>query len=442
MRFILIALGAVLALGGAIGLLFGLEISDIERGQTQAIVGSVLLVGGFLTIGLALILGRLEALLPHVSIASTTPNAQPVAESAEAREQTSEPDFNPPPIFPDAVSAAPDFTPAVAPDLAALHDHAETAATKDADELTSDLPFETSSADDNSEAEADPIRAGAARSNGLDAIPRPAERPRIDIKPASRFNPLSRFSTTARAGDTTSASTPASVVEPATPSLTMPPRRNIFLEPPAIPTPGNGLTPAAVATSADGIADTPRLDAEPAPEPRTDIFAFDLMFDDKPEPANAPEPPKVVAPSAPIGKPVPARSMTLPRGTWPKSPSAPATEEPIPALEPVPEPAHGAPTHVASDATSLQGHESDHAPHVPEEPAVPYAGLLANELRPESEVEVIGRHEANGATYVMYADGMIDAETSTGIWRFNSLDELKAHIEGQNAVDVQGSEQS
>lgn len=42
---------------------------------------------------------------------------------------------------------------------------------------------------------------------------------------------------------------------------------------------------------------------------------------------------------------------------------------------------------------------------------------------------VIGRYEADGTSYVMYADGSIEAQSDAGVYRFNSMTELKAFIE-------------
>jgi hypothetical protein len=43
---------------------------------------------------------------------------------------------------------------------------------------------------------------------------------------------------------------------------------------------------------------------------------------------------------------------------------------------------------------------------------------------------VIGRYESDGTSYVMYADGSIEAQSEAGIYRFRSMAELKAFIEG------------
>ncbi len=43
---------------------------------------------------------------------------------------------------------------------------------------------------------------------------------------------------------------------------------------------------------------------------------------------------------------------------------------------------------------------------------------------------VIGRYESDGTSYVMYADGSIEAQSPAGVYRFSSMAELKAFIEG------------
>ena len=43
---------------------------------------------------------------------------------------------------------------------------------------------------------------------------------------------------------------------------------------------------------------------------------------------------------------------------------------------------------------------------------------------------MIGRYDSDGTSYVMYSDGSIEAQSETGVFRFNSMAELKAFIEG------------
>jgi hypothetical protein len=56
---------------------------------------------------------------------------------------------------------------------------------------------------------------------------------------------------------------------------------------------------------------------------------------------------------------------------------------------------------------------------------------LAPNVPPDQpELEVIGRYEADGTAYVMYADGSIDALSEEGVLRFKSMAELKAFFQG------------
>lgn len=45
------------------------------------------------------------------------------------------------------------------------------------------------------------------------------------------------------------------------------------------------------------------------------------------------------------------------------------------------------------------------------------------------EAAVIGRYEAEGTCYTMFADGSIEAQSERGVFRFKSMEELKAYFE-------------
>jgi hypothetical protein len=70
-------------------------------------------------------------------------------------------------------------------------------------------------------------------------------------------------------------------------------------------------------------------------------------------------------------------------------------------------------------------------PESPEtsEEAPPLAPNSSAEQPAGPQPEVIGRYEAEGTAYVMYADGSIDAQSEQGILRFKSLAELKAFFQ-------------
>jgi hypothetical protein len=64
------------------------------------------------------------------------------------------------------------------------------------------------------------------------------------------------------------------------------------------------------------------------------------------------------------------------------------------------------------------------APELRAQAAEPIGGA------PPSEPAVIGRYTSGNTTYVMFADGSIEAETPNGVLRFASLADLKVYVEG------------
>ena len=53
--------------------------------------------------------------------------------------------------------------------------------------------------------------------------------------------------------------------------------------------------------------------------------------------------------------------------------------------------------------------------------------------------EIVGRYASGGNTYVMYADGAIEADTPQGRFSFASLDELKAFVEAGGEAGSRGA---
>jgi hypothetical protein len=76
---------------------------------------------------------------------------------------------------------------------------------------------------------------------------------------------------------------------------------------------------------------------------------------------------------------------------------------------------------------------ADESRHTPE----PEAPRQASPLPPSTSA-VIGRYEADGTSYVMYADGSIEAQSEAGIYRFNSMSELKEFIENASPFPSDG----
>lgn len=65
----------------------------------------------------------------------------------------------------------------------------------------------------------------------------------------------------------------------------------------------------------------------------------------------------------------------------------------------------------------------------PPHPAPPPQGDLPTAA--QAEPAVIGRYEAEGTSYVMFADGSIEAQSDRGVARFRSMADLKAYFETQ-----------
>jgi hypothetical protein len=60
--------------------------------------------------------------------------------------------------------------------------------------------------------------------------------------------------------------------------------------------------------------------------------------------------------------------------------------------------------------------------------AAPASGRPPEAARPARPPAVVGKYSSGGNSYVMFADGSIEAETPNGSFRFTSLDELKEFI--------------
>jgi hypothetical protein len=54
---------------------------------------------------------------------------------------------------------------------------------------------------------------------------------------------------------------------------------------------------------------------------------------------------------------------------------------------------------------------------------------LAPDTAQDPQPEIIGRYEAEGTVYLMFADGTIEAQSEQGLLRFNSMAELKAFLQ-------------
>lgn len=149
--------------------------------------------------------------------------------------------------------------------------------------------------------------------------------------------------------------------------------------------------------------------------------------------------------------PPPRTSVDLSSG-WPDLvPETPQVQD-RPHEKPFEAPVHPhADTEAESHRPEADQHSDEEEHHEPEqvwEPEIAEAAPVPSEaaepeplaaamtephpLRPT----IVGRYNAGSASYVMYSNGMIEVETATGTHQFESMQELKAFIERQDAGRV------
>ncbi|MDR7038743.1 hypothetical protein J2X36_003514 [Methylobacterium sp. BE186] len=148
---------------------------------------------------------------------------------------------------------------------------------------------------------------------------------------------------------------------------------------------------------------------------------FEPTFEPSPEPTPEPAPASLPEPDDGIG---PEDDLF-------------ASPEPHPEAAPRPEEAEPEPV-ALRPALREEPAETHHAAA-----AEPHdAEILAEDVsppEPQPGREIVGTHASGGNTYVMYADGSIEAETPRGRYTFNSLDELKAFVDTGGEGETRGA---
>ncbi len=302
MRALVFILSAALMLGGAISVIGGWDIIQIERGWTQVIAGTTAFAAGVITLALGSILRQLE-------ISAVVSLQQPAQESAQESAQM------------------PNQVPAEAPFAAAPA--AKFAEPAIVEPVKAEFPFEAPVVDE-------PV---------LEATPR-----RMPWKREKMERPI-----------------------PSAPEPIVPERP---VDRPA--------------------TKTARLKA-------TDLFRRDAtsakLEGNAGDRAQLPPFPPGYSPSADTGR-------------------LPGTSEDW--LHSVLEPAHSEPRFPDAKAPAAPPIQSPFPPSATSTPQEPEA---------EGDGAVVGRYEANGTRYALYADGSIEADTGVGVYRFSSITELKTFID-------------
>ena len=371
MAIVVQIVGAILAVGGLVGLVYGIDMLPTERGVAGTISSVTAFSAGVVTVALGLVIQRLDALAGS-GVRTAAPRVEPAAPfqpaaAAAPREEPAVPveDVAPQPEAPQRPRIEPRLTEA---------------------DLLGDLPELAP------KPVARPVVEPPAPEVKIEA-PR-AERPKFSL-PSFKLGAgavaagAAVVATKASGMLDKTADAAASVVETVTPVKTA----AVESDPPV-----EVLTP---------VDDLPALDAGYAgPAPDLSVYA------DVPMPVEEPALP-VVKPveddpfasfEQELDKLIPLKSAKKAKGK---------TDEPEPVAAPVAEP----------------------EPVIAEEPVPPQviadaADLAPPQPTPAPGAEVVGAYESGGAKYTMYSDGSVIAEAEGQQLFFKSLEELREFIDG------------
>ena len=420
-KWVALALGALLSLGGAVSIWNGVDVIQSERGWVGVIAGSVTLTGGIVTFALFLLIREVQALRASVS--------------ASARMA---------PVPPPPPRAVPVVAPVIADEAAPV-----------APVLQEPVAAVVSAPVDSAPA-APPVVETASREPPAPQAP-PHESlafeqvfPPVPVPPTPVAPPSERFRF--RSADA------AIGVAAGAAAIGMFARSR-----------AGSSTPEAPSAES-------QFPAEPAPQPQTEAQAEhvpspesvlelleEALQEPLPEAASQAVSTETAThaeaatgePKAEAGAPASEETVVSPGYAWleralgrdegRKSPaldwlrSRPPTElliDPaatalgVPAEPPVAEPeASPALAEPVEKAAAETGATVETAP-VDEAAAVQEQAEQAPE--PAAEPGVLGRYSSGGSDYTLYSDGSIDAQTEQGLFHFASMAELRAHIEAQN----------
>ena len=392
MKWVALALGALLALGGAVSIWNGVDIIQSERGWVAVIAGSVALVGGVLTFALFILIREVQALRAILLSDADLPLA-PVAESAP---EFFEAPASSPPVFHEPAASPPaPVEPPPAP-------------------LASPVPAQQVH-------EPGPVAALAHESPTFAQVFPPA--PAAPQAPArARFQPSEAAAVGGVAAGAAAIGMFARsrIAQPAvqTPAASAPEADHEVGREPVEP-------PVEAQPHPEPVQAPDRFEASPAhgaEEPSAPIEASQVPVDEgaqDEQPADADE---SQTPTVSPGYAWLERALARDEGR--KSPAlewlrshpptgslnepAPSTLEEAPAAEREP-----------SEPQEQEGAGPSHEEHPQEE----------GEAGPAQEPGVVGRYSSGDSHYTLYSDGSIDAQTDQGIFRFASMADLRAHIE-------------
>ncbi len=417
-KWVALALGALLSLGGAVSIWNGVDVIQSERGWVAVIAGSVALTGGIVTFALFLLIREVQALRASMALAPRTatippppPRAVPVAveELAPLPPILQEPAAAAAPVLastpvdsahpaPPVIEPAPQAAPApAAPPLESLA----------FEQVFPPVPVAPT-----------PVAPAAERFRF-----RPAD---AAIGMAAGAAAIGMFARS-RAG---SSSQDAPPPQPPVPTEPEP-------HPQAEPQPEQGPSAESVLERLEEALQEPQEDAareqasgEAPVEPHSDEAKFD-------EPKAEEDGGEAAKEDSTLSPGYAWLERALARDEGRKSPaldwlrSRAPTESLIDPAAPTQEEQAEAPVS-RSEAPSAEAaaSEPDLSASADESDTTPEEAAPAPE--PVAEPGVLGRYSSGGSDYTLYSDGSIDAQTEQGLFHFASMAELRAHIEAQN----------
>jgi hypothetical protein len=378
MSYLVLALGALLSLCGAFAISAGYGIIQVERGWAGVIAGATALSGGIVTIALGFILHSLSGLRALLKTGKgLTPLPRELGED-EASELGPEPGL------------------AFSPEASMV-------------------------------SEAEPPPAAMPLAASLRTWPQRPTRP--NLTPARNF--LKSRGTGLPAARGTPESDFALPKLPLT-SRAAPRVSEAAMEPPSEP--GFAMPGEVAAAKSEDDAKTRPASAsamEAPAEPAWNADGEPGLFDDD----KAKEPPLEARLQETHFDPGEPETEFGPRVTWPAESasidaifSAEHLTEPYSALDAWNEGAKPSPEAIEPESLDPAPPSVSEAPPAadprePSPPAVPAAS--------EAGLAIVGRYESEGTSYVMYADGSIEARSERGVFHFQSMAELKAFMQAQ-----------
>ena len=415
-KWVALALGALLSLGGAVSIWNGVDVIQSERGWVAVIAGSVALTGGIMTFALFLLIREVQtlrasmALAPRIAaIPPPPPRAVPVPAEEPAPVQ---------PILQETAAAA-----------APVH------ASAPLDSAPPSPPVIEPALRDSPVPEAPPHESLAFEQvfPPVPVAPTPVAAPaeRFRFRPADAAIGMAAGAAAIGMFARSKAGSSSQDALPSQPPVTTEPEP----QPQADAQPEQGPLAESVLEHLEEALQEPQEEAAseqasgdapveaPSIEPKAEEGGGDASKEDS-----------TLSPGYAWLERALARDegRKSPVLDWLRSraptellidPAAPAQEgqEEAPASENEAPPADEAASKAEAPAEAA-----------PVEESATTAEEAAQASEPVAEPGVLGRYSSGGSDYTLYSDGSIDAQTEHGLFHFASMAELRAHIEAQN----------